>query len=310
MKTSKAEKTTINASVCDLVIRLGVGCNAKCLFCNIPFENKDHPELSFAEIKRSLDQFHADHKDCNAAISFSGGEPTLYDSLPSAIAYAKRIGFKNILVQTNGFRFSDIEYARSLQAAGLDKAFVSLHSHIPEKHDLLMGVPGAFELCVQGIRNMQKAGIGVVINIVLNTLNLRDLNGFIRYVNGELSKDGGILFLSLSVVQPHGRVLKHIKLLPRYRALSPYVSDALDLAHGYKMPVFNPYCGLPLCIGGWQRYIEYNCELFKSPCQRKKIDKEKIKGPQCFGCKYGNACGGIWTQYAKLYGFDELKPIT
>lgn len=35
----------------------------------------------------------------------------------------------------------------------------------------------------------------------------------------------------------------------------------------------------------------------------------KVKGPQCYLCQYDLICDGLWKEYARLYDFNELKPV-
>ena len=38
-------------------------------------------------------------------------------------------------------------------------------------------------------------------------------------------------------------------------------------------------------------------------------DAEREKRPECKTCRYDAACEGIWRNYLKRYGWDEMKPI-
>ena len=41
--------------------------------------------------------------------------------------------------------------------------------------------------------------------------------------------------------------------------------------------------------------------------KNKKFDV--INGPQCERCRFYGRCSGVRKEYAREYGFDELKPI-
>lgn len=288
------------------VLRLGVYCNAKCVFCNIPMEKAEYPELTFDEIKLRLKEMKNNSEGREVAVSLSGGEPTIYKHLGEVITYAKKIGIRDMDLQTNAFRFKDLDYAKKMVDAGLEKVFVSFHSHKKKVHDVLMGKEGAFEDCIAGMKNLDKLGVKICINIVVTFLNFRELKKTIEFINGDLPK---IVNISLSVVQPYGRMRKNIRLLPRYAVIDKYIKEALELCKKYNIDIYNPYCGLPMCIGGWYKYPDKNSEYSVSKCKKITKDKNKLKGPRCSECKYYNCCGGVWDSYARLYGFNELKPI-
>jgi len=40
-----------------------------------------------------------------------------------------------------------------------------------------------------------------------------------------------------------------------------------------------------------------------------KEEKNRVKRPACAGCRYANACLGVWRTYIDQYGWDEFVPI-
>ena len=56
------------------------------------------------------------------AIQFSGGEPTIHPKIIGLIHYAKNIGFKSILIATNGVKITqDIEFAKKIKEADVEE---------------------------------------------------------------------------------------------------------------------------------------------------------------------------------------------
>jgi MoaA/NifB/PqqE/SkfB family radical SAM enzyme len=90
-------------------------------------------------------------------VALSGGEPLLRGDLCELIAYARALGLLT-RISTNG-QLVTRERVAELKRAGLTQCAVSIDSPDPATHDRLRGVPGAYEKAVEGIHNLQRAGI-------------------------------------------------------------------------------------------------------------------------------------------------------
>ncbi len=292
------------------ILRLGLECNAKCLFCNVPYENSAQERLSTSQAKKTISLFIKDNP--NLRLDINGGEPTLRKDLTDLISFASKKGIRYIQLQTNAIALANNDYVKALRFSGLQKIFVGLHSHNSSVHDYLLGLKGAFKSCVRGIRNALGDEIEVTLNPVITTKNYR---GFPRYIEFIKNNFPEIKYISLSVIQPRGRAWVNKHLIPRYRRISPYIRKGLRLGTKYGIVINNPYCGLPLCIGGWHRYLEHCVEYaqglleIKSGYSYKNNNPDKIKGRQCAFCRLDKFCNGIWKEYALLYGFSELRAV-
>ncbi len=38
-------------------------------------------------------------------------------------------------------------------------------------------------------------------------------------------------------------------------------------------------------------------------------DLQREKRAECAGCRYTASCEGVWSNYLKRYGWDELRPV-
>jgi len=292
------------------ILRLGLTCNAKCLFCNVPAELFLSKEMSTHEAKAEIERLVSLNKGMK--LDITGGEPTIRKDLPELVRYASRNGIKIIQVQTNGILLANKSYVKNLKAAGLNKVFVGLHSHIPKIHDYLVGLSGASKKCIQGIENSLESDIEVILNPVITTKSYKKLPNYIKFIKGNFSQ---VISISLSVVQPRGRAWLNRYLVPRYGIIDPYIKEALRLGNKYKLIINNPYCGLPLCIGGWYKYLEQCVEYCENILKKRKISgdisvsQDKIKAAHCAECDLNKFCNGVWREYSLFYPLSDLKPI-
>ncbi len=146
-------------------------CNLRCVHCYAAADGSAAPnELSHREGLALLDDLKA--FGCPAVL-FSGGEPLTRPDALELIAYAQRIGL-NCTLSTNGLLIDD-KMADSLAALGLRYIGVSIDG-IPERHDKLRGMEGAFDQTMAGIDRCRARGIKVGLRFTVHALNERDLD--------------------------------------------------------------------------------------------------------------------------------------
>jgi len=151
-------------------IRLGFRCNARCGFCYYQ-ELLDVDPTKEPLTPLILKQLENLHKIGATEIEFTGGEPTIKQDLPELITHAKKIGFVNVSLITNGLRLANYAYAEKLVRAGLNDVLFSIHGHNSELHDLHTKVPGSFNKILQAINNLKKLGVRVRVSTTITKRN-------------------------------------------------------------------------------------------------------------------------------------------
>lgn len=151
-------------------IALTYHCNNHCFHCyNEP--NRNPSLLSLEQWKTTLDriwELGIPH------VVFTGGEPTLVESLVPLIEYAKLEGLI-VGLNTNGRRLCDFGYAQSLHSAGLDHIQITLESADPTIHDRIVQRNGAWKQTIAGIQNALNTQCFVMTNTTLLRENLATL---------------------------------------------------------------------------------------------------------------------------------------
>lgn len=98
---------------CIGLIEITTQCDLHCPVCYANAGEGTH--LSLEKIKKMM-QFYMDAEDQNAEIlQISGGEPTTHPEILNIIQMAKEIGFKYVMLNTNGIRIAeDEEFVKEL----------------------------------------------------------------------------------------------------------------------------------------------------------------------------------------------------
>ncbi len=294
---------------------LGYVCNNNCKFCYAA-DKRELPLMSTEEAKRQLELAR---KRGSTIVDFLGGEPTLRKDLIELVAYAKELGFRTISITTNGRMLSKRSYAEALIDAGLNSVIFSIHGHRAELHDYLVSVKGAFEQTIAGFRNVREISdrIYICTNTVIVKPNIKYLPKIV-----DLCATLGTNAIELIFPHPRGNAYKNFdELVPHLSELIPVVPKTIAVAqkHGIKHCYFRyvPFCYMIGYLNYLSEYVARNTlreqhigpEFEDLEVEKNRAAYGRVKGPQCFGCKYNNICEGIFREYAEKRGFNELVPV-
>jgi len=290
-------------------LKVGFKCNNDCRFCVVK-DKRRFGDKKTAEIKAELkDGFKAGF----LRVCFTGGEVTIREDIFEIVSFAKRIGYSEIMIQSNGRNFSSPSFAKKMVEAGANQFAMSIHGHNGDVHDYLTQRKGGFKELIQGIKNLKKANQNVVTNTVISKLNYTLLPNIARLLIGL-----GIDQYQLAFIHANGGASESFdELVPRMSSTLPFLYKALDygIKHGsFVETEAYPYClmrGYELYIA--ERYIptrtvvkEYG-KSYEFDCIRK--EQAKIKFSQCNRCDFNTQCEGTWKEYPERFGDEEFKPI-
>ncbi len=294
-------------------------CNLDCLFCAGGGKegSKDIRDLTTCEIIKKLD----DVVDSNSMVAFSGGEPTLRADLTYLIQYASDKG-ATILLTTNATKLSDFNLASELVDAGVDIFSITLRGHNAKFHDYLTQTKGSFDRTFAAFKNLSclRDNYGyrfaIHLKILVSKPTVKYMPQIIELVSREFPKPYAIELTGLAFVGNARGNMDEIAI--KLTDAVPYVRKTIDAGkqHGQTMRVMD----IPPCILKDPSYFKYY-KPWDNPQHYDDVDEEYtsvnieyeepelIKGPQCRECIKYNECTGVTYSYAKIFGFDELKPI-
>jgi MoaA/NifB/PqqE/SkfB family radical SAM enzyme len=290
-------------------IKIGFLCNNHCFFCAQGERRNIFGNRSETEIKQALKKAS---RDCQIVV-FTGGEPTIRKDIFTLVAFAKKIKFSIIQIQSNGRMFVSKDFCRKIIAAGANEFALALHGHIPQLHDYLTGSPGSFQQTLKGIKNLKSLGQPVLMNTVVVKSNYRHLPQIAKLLIG-LEVDQ----FQFAFVHPIASAAKNFdSIVPRISFVSPYLRKALEIGEHFNKKVMTegvPYCFLVGYENCLSEDIIPSMKIFEpdriiSDFAKVRINEEKAKGPNCQKCKYFKTCEGPWKEYPQKFGWDEFAPI-
>ena len=159
------------------LFRLGEQCNNDCPMCS----NSGREEAFFQSTEELVSRVRFLAREGFRRVVVTGGEPTIHPGFWEIIA---ALGEYDIAwdINTHGRTFADEAFTTRAREAGLERAIVSLHSHIEEASCVISGVKSrGHQEAVTGIDRLVGSGAYVLVNLVVTTHNADHLQDFASF---------------------------------------------------------------------------------------------------------------------------------
>jgi MoaA/NifB/PqqE/SkfB family radical SAM enzyme len=186
-------------------------CNLRCRHCYSASGPEQSAQLALAPLQRLLADAAAEGFN---ALGLSGGEPLLYKPLQPLLRTARSLGYLTT-VTTNG----TLLQTRRLEALAPHLSLLAISvDGVPESHDQMRGLDGAFKTLRRGLERVRASGIpfGLIFSLTLS--NLHELEWV-----AEFAVEQGARLLQIHPLEQVGRA--------RDFALMP--PDDLELAFAF-----------------------------------------------------------------------------
>lgn len=293
-------------------LRLGTRCNLNCAYCLLGHE--DRYERPINEIVADLSYAREQNLE---KVSLTGGEPTLHSDLPRILKASKALGFRQILLVTNGITLSYPDRLERLVEAGVSAVGISFDTPDRDTAEAMWQSP-VFDRVVAAFRSVAAhpdLPLGAIA--VVTAMNYRQLPDLARFFV-EVNEQSRNLFVpNLDFVMAEENAwLNRDRIVPRLTDVIGSVREALEYAHSKGLPL--TYRGFPFCLlpgldrYNYDRYMTI-FRLIRGPdggvFDRHSIDLLRTKAPGCRRCVHYRECTGVTRSYANLYGTDELEPV-
>jgi uncharacterized radical SAM superfamily Fe-S cluster-containing enzyme len=191
-------------------------CNLSCPVCFADAgQSPDEPSID--EIMDMMQTLRDQRPVPCPAVQFSGGEPTMRKDLPQIVALAKKMGFAQIQVATNGLKLAaDLELCRDLVQSGLSTTYLQFDGVTSEPYQILRG-RDLLKIKRQAIENLRKAGQMsiVLVPTLAKGVNDAQAGDIVRFASQNADVVKGINFQPISFtgrVDPEEREEKRLTI--------------------------------------------------------------------------------------------------
>jgi SynChlorMet cassette radical SAM/SPASM protein ScmF len=211
-------------------------CNCACKHCWIIPEVHSSKRAASGFLPPHL--FEAAIKEAKplglSSIKWTGGEPTIHPDFPALLKLQCEHGLKGRL-ETNGMEVSQ-SLARMLTTSGIHHVAVSLDGAVPETHDAIRGIEGAYRRTLKGIKNLVEVGFRPQLIMSLMKDNFAELDELLK-----VAEKMGAGSVKLNLIQPTLRGLElHGEGLSLSTSEVLQLNDRLDceLRPSHHFPIF------------------------------------------------------------------------
>ena len=301
-----------------LEFHISYACVNDCIFCSekTQLDKFNNVFVDLADIKKEL--LNLDNCDINH-ITLTGGEPSLHPAISDILKFCKQKNYKTYIT-TNGGRFSDENFVKKILPM-IDEICFSIHGYNDASHDALTCKKGSFLKLSKAIANVKNASnkINVFANIVATKDSMVDILKVLSFVK-EWEMFGHII---ISNIAPEGRAKGN------YKKLAPRLEDWCNNIEIIKEAVEKTGAnyslfGLPLCVLGTCRNKSNDIgfspritiekwddgeKVYYKKTISMRAKRKRVKPKICEVCIENENCEGIFEEYHKIYGHDELKSI-
>ena len=257
-------------------------------------------------------------KEGYESVEFIGGEPTIYKDIMNLVSSAKKLGYQNIMMTTNGRMFSYKAFSDRIFKAGLNSVSFSLYSHKESIHEGTTRTKGSFRQCVDGIKNALGYEAYVSVNTVVYKANYGHLTEF-----GSFLDELGVRDWSLLDLLPDGDAKEmYSRLCVRLPELSNEMNKLISLENIGLWFYDFPHCIFKkdflreknVNIEGVETRNSLKQEVYGKSDRTKEIngfvyDNRKILTETCKRCVRLGNCGGLWEEYFKYYKDWEIRQL-
>ena len=215
-------------------------CNMECPICFADAGGRVY-EPTIDQIELMLNNLRHQKPVPCPAIQFSGGEPTVRDDLPQIISMAKKKGFSQIQIATNGLRMAaSTNFCRSLVLNGLNTVYLQFDGVTPEPYMKVRG-RDLYPTKIKALDNLRRAGQKSVVLVptLAKGVNDQEIGAIVRFASNNLDIVKGINMQPVSFsgrIDSEEKAKKRLTIPDLFRLLEEQTGNEITRDDFY--PVF------------------------------------------------------------------------
>lgn len=285
-----------------LDVILGYDCNLACDYCTITPAMRERALPAAAVLAQMRGARTRDYD----RIAFTGGEPSIRPDLLALVKAARKLGFVDVKVQSNGLLFTAANVAR-LVDAGVSRFHVSIHTHEQAAYDALVRRPGSHALMESGLRSVVGSGVHVVVDMIIKSDTYRRLPAAVEWV-----AERGVPEIHLWYVSLTDGNADNLDSLPAMRDAVPFLRRALAVARAHAIEIKSLH--VPRCLLGDDAVHAWDPGaqrvMVVTPDATFELKHSRLAGQTqvaaCAGCEFEQICPGVRDDYLAHFGDAEI----
>ena len=297
-------------------------CNNRCVFC-VSGQRTAMREAFPIAAEPVLAKLQEARAQGIEKVTLLGGEPTLQPEFMDVMRGAVALGFKEIVLFTNGVKTArDSFIAEVLDTGGNVTWRLSFQGATLLAHERTTKKLGSFGRLKDTLANLHRRAQRVTVNMCVVQSNYASVSAF-----PALLLPYGVRQVHLDMMRPLDagvRTEDELRAtIPRYSDMVPALSAMIEgfeaAAPGFDVNVGNlPYCIAP-ALAPWIHHqgettftvsVNQRYSLSEAKDKYRVQRRDKVKPTRCAECVFDGQCSGVFETYERFYGLDELQPVT
>jgi len=214
-------------------------CNSKCIHCGSRAGSERSDELTLEEALKLVKELHS----CGyKGVALMGGEPLVREDWYEIAKEVKKYKM-DLSIVTNGLNVA--KNIQKLKKLNVDCVSLSLDGGLPETHDYLRGIKGAYGKTINAMKILRRERLPVSIITAINKRNLKEVD-----LIKNLILDQNISW-QIQLAVPIGRFPKELTISrEEYYALAMFIAINIKKYSYRRLPVIGAHC-----FGYFSRFI-------------------------------------------------------
>lgn len=304
---NQVKKSSNDANQKSLIIELTRECNNNCRYC---YQQEKIFKIDIERLKETIIEFRKKGFTC---VEFSGGEPTLSPHLPDLVRLAKKEGYTNITLLTNGRRLAYENYFNGLINLGINAFIFSVPGHTPNLYKKVTRTSekAFLQLCrALEMAEDKKDKIEVGTVTIISKENYKYLHQITQWLANRKFD-----FITLGYPIPFEIKTKG-EFFVAYEKIYPYIKKSLGQARSKAKICIDgvPFCQAPGCEDFILNEVFMRDSIVVDPTGRISSRLETIKLlsvrlTKCLDCINKRKCAGFFIDHLKNYNLSSDEKI-
>jgi MoaA/NifB/PqqE/SkfB family radical SAM enzyme len=291
-----------------LELALDYRCNLRCLGCRACMG-----EGGSMSGQQALSWLRWGRQRRLEGLWLGGGEPTLRPELLPLCKAGSALGYREIVVQTNGLRLAYPAFAAALAGAGATGVRLNVKTHEAAEHDRLSGSDGAHALLEQALRSLEELPLSIAADVLLTRSTLASLPATVAWYASRGVRAFSLWLLS-AADNPDPAVRAEV---PRIGELVPLLAEAAAqarVAGAVLETLHTPPCSLPEALRPlWKPAASWGLVVVDPSGSPFALERSPFEGgeylPGCAACSARASCPGLRADYLAIHGDDGFVPL-
>jgi MoaA/NifB/PqqE/SkfB family radical SAM enzyme len=228
--------------------------------------------------------------------------------------------FQNITLWSSGLKMNKEEGVKLFMKSGVSQFEIPVYGASEKTHDSVTRKRGSFSKIISTLKIIDELDARISLHTVLIKQSIKELPQLIELASKYKKAEISAWFYYPDQAVNHSEINTYKKHCPSYSEIVDYLFQEAELVKDLSVKfVFFPRCifskikkimrKAKLVETGYVRFMVADSKRMEYRLLTGKGEFGEVFPDKCNLCLQKNRCPGVFSDYLKIYGDKELKPI-